>query len=142
MMRIPVALLVLVSIVATPLASMACMARCKPGVMNQHRACREKAHEYIGSHVNHMNHGQMLSQEREPALAASHDHSRHLISSWSCPNGSCASMSAAVPARTRVRTAKLEISSCMAPITECGSPPANSQDSRENFEHPFLAGHL
>lgn len=126
-MRIPTALLVLVSLVATPLASTACMARCEFFVMHQHLPCGEKTHEHIGRHVDHMNHVHTVNQSTEQAVAAHYEQARHLVASWNCPNGSCATMKPAVPRSATIRASELHASSYV-PTMMHGSSPASSEN--------------
>ena len=127
MVRVPTALLVLFSIVGTPLASMGCMARCDFSLMHQHSLCREKAHDYMGPHVHHMNHVHMLNQDTEPALSALHEQSRHLAASWDCPNGSCATISIALTRKATVRASDPKASSYVRAVIVSDSPPVSSQ---------------
>ena len=67
-MRIPTAVVALLAILATPFASMPCMARCALFLMHQPFVCHDKAHQSMGPHIHHMNHVHMVSEERETVV--------------------------------------------------------------------------
>lgn len=132
MVRITTALLVLLSFVVTPLTSMACMHRCQLFLMHQHPVCHEKAHESMPPHVHHTNHVHVVNQANEPVLAARHEQSRNLMTSWGCPAPTCASIAPAVSSRTVLRSSKLEVASYLRAATVCDSPPIFSQNPSHN----------
>ena len=127
MIRVSTALLALLSIVATPLASMVCMTRCGLFLMHQHPVCHDKSHAYTGSHTHRMNHVHMVNRT-EPVLAAHDEQSRHLVASSGCLSGSCMSMSPAVPRRTTVQVSELQAFSHVPAATVYGSLPVSSQN--------------
>jgi len=129
MIRISTALLVLLSIVATPLAGVAYMTRCELFLMHQHPVCRYKAHENMAPHMHHVNHVQMVNQEREPALASQNEQSKLLVAPVGCPTCTCASMVQAVPSRKTVRSSKLEASSYIPAVAVHGFSLRSSQNS-------------
>jgi len=134
MIRISTALLAMLSLLATPLVSIACTARCELFLMHQHPLCHEKAHEYMGPHVHHMNHVHMVSEEREPVVVSRIEQfSKVLAAPPCCPTSACARLAPAVSRRTTaVRSSKLEASSFTPAAAVRGSPPTCSRNSLKN----------
>jgi hypothetical protein len=89
--------------------------------MQPHPLCHDKAHDYMGPHVHHMNDVHMVNQEEALALAA-HDQPTHVVATLGCPNGICADMSPAVSRRMRIHFPKFGLSSYIPVVTACVPP--------------------
>ena len=135
-MRISTAVLVLLSIVATPLASIECMTRCERFLVQRHPICHGTTQVSMGPHMHHMNDVHMVNQDREADAATVHEQPDYLAVSLGCRTKVCANASEAVPSRKAVRSARLEISSYLPAVT-FGSLPMSFQNPSKKSRYPL-----
>lgn len=128
MVRVSTAVAVLLSFLAAPLTSAACMARCGSFLVHQHPPGHEKTYAYVGPHVHHMSHVHVVNPEEEPSVGSRQEQPKHITAPMACPNGTCATKSEAVPGMMAVRSATLQASIFLQAITVDGSLPISPQN--------------
>lgn len=96
MIRVATALIALLSVLSTPIASAMCTVCCQRPVEHKLTVCRDKAHVQLGSHVDHMNHAHGVTQELVAQESDAKVSVRGCEHQWqshhqSCQNAACLS---------------------------------------------------
>lgn len=149
MLRMATAVFALLSILAAPAASAACMARCDLVSALPAAMCHKKAHAQMGPHVDHMEHVHPMStsdqdSDRDMAVQPRGQHS-HLIP-LTCHSAVCTSVVPARPARAVLSVQRLAVPAYLLRIAACNSSPpvcwGDKPDGCRTTDNFPLAPHL
>lgn len=121
MIRIATALITLLSVLSTPVASAMCSECCQRPVEHKVTLCHDHTHAQLGPHVHHLNHVHMIAQESDAKAAV--QRCKHELQSHrqSCQSAACLSAKPVQVSAAPVATDQLEPPSHLIVTAICAS---------------------
>ena len=127
MIRIATAVIAVLSVLSTPIASAICTDCCPHLLEHQVTVCHDKAHAHLGPHIDHMNHVHMVTRDSDASVVIQQCDHQFQNRRLSCQSVACLSAKPVQASVASVPANQLPITSQLPTITIGSSlPPAQA----------------